>query len=54
MSVQVPGAYPMMPPKLEFTTPIWHPNIDFETGQIELDILGRNCWDLTEPCRVYS
>lgn len=46
VSVKVPKTYPMMPPTLEFTTPIWHPNIDFETGQIELEILGRN-WNPT-------
>ena len=49
IAVDVPADYPFKPPKMNFTTKIWHPNIDFETGKISLDALRNNwnpCWTL--------
>ncbi|XP_022226634.2 ubiquitin-conjugating enzyme E2-22 kDa-like [Drosophila obscura] len=37
----VPDTYPVEPPKVEFRTRIWHPNVSPESGAIELDILGK-------------
>lgn len=34
-----PNDYPLKPPQLKFTTPVWHPNFDEESGAICLDIL---------------
>eukprot|EP01105_Mastigella_eilhardi_P014355 TRINITY_DN3271_c0_g1_i2.p1 TRINITY_DN3271_c0_g1~~TRINITY_DN3271_c0_g1_i2.p1 ORF type:complete len:214 (-),score=47.96 TRINITY_DN3271_c0_g1_i2:89-637(-) len=33
-----PSSYPMQPPKMKFTTPMWHPNI-FPSGEVCISIL---------------
>lgn len=33
-----PSDYPMMPPKMKFETPLWHPNI-YDTGEVCISIL---------------
>jgi ubiquitin-conjugating enzyme (huntingtin interacting protein 2) len=39
IDIQIPNDYPYKPPKMQFETPIWHPNISSRTGAICLDIL---------------
>ncbi|GJR56419.1 ubiquitin-conjugating enzyme E2 27 [Tanacetum coccineum] len=34
--------YPYMPPKMRFTTKVWHPNINSQTGDICRDLLKNN------------
>ncbi|KAF2722139.1 UBC-like protein [Polychaeton citri CBS 116435] len=46
LSVQVPPTYPNNPPTLRFLTPCCHPNVNFKTGEICLDLL-KNAWTPT-------
>merc|ERR1712070_1278334 len=39
LDIQIPESYPFSPPKVKFTTRLWHPNISSQTGAICLDIL---------------
>lgn len=39
LEIKIPETYPFNPPKVRFSTRIWHPNISSVTGAICLDIL---------------
>lgn len=43
VSITIPKAYPLQPPKMAFVTPIVHPNIALDTGEICLDLL-KDAW----------
>ena len=39
IDIVIPPDYPYKPPKMQFSTKIWHPNVSSQTGMICLDIL---------------
>eukprot|EP00262_Sarcandra_glabra_P007168 TRINITY_DN19797_c0_g1_i1.p1 TRINITY_DN19797_c0_g1~~TRINITY_DN19797_c0_g1_i1.p1 ORF type:complete len:195 (-),score=31.87 TRINITY_DN19797_c0_g1_i1:153-737(-) len=39
IDVHLPDGYPFEPPKMQFITKVWHPNISSQNGAICLDIL---------------
>lgn len=44
LSISVPNNYPLAPPKVVFKTPICHPNVHFQTGEICLTLLTSEHW----------
>ncbi|KAF6137971.1 hypothetical protein GIB67_041844 [Kingdonia uniflora] len=42
IDIRLPESYPFGPPKMQFKTKVWHPNISSQNGAICLDILKEN------------
>ncbi|CEO97498.1 E2 ubiquitin-conjugating enzyme [Plasmodiophora brassicae] len=57
LALTATSTYPVEPPKIKFVTPIFHPNINYKTGEICLDILKAEwspVWTLLSACRAIS
>eukprot|EP00842_Homolaphlyctis_polyrhiza_P002701 jgi/Hompol1/3431/HPOL_006584-RA len=57
LSITVPEAYPMQPPAIRFVTKVCHPNVNFETGEICLDLLKTSwspAWTLQSACAAIA
>lgn len=55
IKVHCPANYPMSPPTFTFVTKIFHPNVNFKTGELCLDILKTDwspAWTLQYVCRA--
>jgi ubiquitin-protein ligase len=52
IDIKIPSDYPYNPPKMKFTTKIWHSSISSQTGAICLDILFKNQWCPTLTIRA--
>ena len=50
MTVTFDNDYPQSPPKCQFITKMFHPNIYENTGAICLDILQKNKWSPSYSC----
>lgn len=44
LEISIPSNYPNHPPKIHFKTPICHPNVHFQTGEICLTLLTSEHW----------
>ena len=47
LSVEFPDNYPFKHPEVKFITPMYHPNIKKETGEICMDVFANN-WSPTQ------
>lgn len=55
MSIVTDSKYPHVPPVITFISRVFHPNVNYETGEICLDILKKNwspAWSLEGACRA--
>ena len=55
LRIELGPEYPLSPPKVSFLTPMFHPNVDFKTGEICLDILKSDwspAWGIATVCRA--
>ncbi|KAK0657226.1 ubiquitin-conjugating enzyme/RWD-like protein [Cercophora newfieldiana] len=43
LRITIPTTYPLQPPQMVFATPIVHPNVALQTGEICLDLL-KDAW----------
>ncbi|CBZ23705.1 putative ubiquitin carrier protein [Leishmania mexicana MHOM/GT/2001/U1103] len=53
--LSIPHEYPLVPPKAAFITKVFHPNVEFHTGNVCLDILKKRwspVWTLSSVCRA--
>jgi len=40
VDIELDDQYPFVPPKMKFTTRVWHPNVSSQSGAICLDVSG--------------
>lgn len=48
LHLQCGSMYPIEPPKVTMITKIFHPNVNYNTGEICLDILKRDVGNFNE------
>lgn len=56
LMLRIPSDYPMVPPTASFVTKVFHPNVNFESGEICVDILKTGwspAWTLNSVCRAF-
>ena len=44
LNIEFPKDYPMKPPKIEFITKIFHPNVKVDNGRVCCCVFGRDFW----------
>nr|AZL94325.1 peroxin 4 [Nephromyces sp. MMRI]AZL94326.1 peroxin 4 [Nephromyces sp. MMRI] len=55
LKIKCPSNYPISPPSIHFVTKCFHPNVDFKSGEVCLDILKTSwspVWTLQYLCRA--
>ncbi|KAL7067157.1 ubiquitin-conjugating enzyme family protein [Cryptosporidium serpentis] len=57
LNFKIPPQYPLFPPSVIFVTPLFHPNVNFQTGELCLDVIKDNwspAWTLQSVCRAIT
>ncbi|OII77244.1 ubiquitin-conjugating enzyme family protein [Cryptosporidium andersoni] len=57
LNFKIPPQYPLFPPSVIFVTPLFHPNVNFQTGELCLDVIKNNwspAWTLQSVCRAIT
>lgn len=55
LNIKCRRTYPIDPPSITFVTKVFHPNVNFSTGELCMDILKSNwspAWTLQSLCRA--